>query len=227
MRRGFTLIELLVVIAIIAILAAILFPVFARAREKARTTACLSNVKELATAVHMYVQDYDETMPGYTVYTSNSASVPRPYSGGSGTYLYWMDVLWPYVLNREVFRCPSYSTTSSTDIFQGYGWNAGVGYCINHPTRGRNATPPAPNGYYDGYKLAEIKYPSQTIVIFDATAACVQGDLTTSYHVNSATYSPWAIRHSGGDNFAFCDGHAKWVKYTQYSTLKHRADGSL
>lgn len=224
-HRGFTLIELLVVIAIIAILAAILFPVFARAREKARQTSCLSNIKELATAVHMYVQDYDERMPGYMIYTPGN--VTRPYSGGTANYLYWMDMLWPYVMNRQIYRCPSYASTSDTAAFQGYGWNAGVGYCLNHPTRGSNASPPSPTGYYDGYILAEVVYPAQTICIFDANNICVQGDLTAAYHVNSAAYSPWSIRHNEGDNFAFCDGHAKWVKYTQYSTLKHKANGTL
>ncbi|NCO34344.1 MAG: hypothetical protein AUJ92_17170 [Armatimonadetes bacterium CG2_30_59_28] len=91
-RRGFTLIELLVVIAIIAILAAILFPVFARAREKARTASCQSNLKQIGLAQVMYSQDYDETiMPnGLTPY-------------------YWSDLLQPYIRNRQVFDCPSSS----------------------------------------------------------------------------------------------------------------------
>ncbi len=218
MRRGFTLIELLVVIAIIAILAAILFPVFARAREKARQTSCLNNVKELALAFAMYAQDYDETCPGYIAYTPGS--VYRPYCQNNGTYLYWMDLLYPYVMNRQVYRCPSYTTTSSTDTFQGYGWNSGIGYCLNHPTR---------SGWdYDGLKLAEIKYPAETWCIADTAAATVQGYLTTAYHVNNPDgYKPWAIRHNRGDNFAFCDGHAKWVTYGRYSTIKHKYDGSI
>ncbi|MBD3292214.1 MAG: prepilin-type N-terminal cleavage/methylation domain-containing protein, partial [Armatimonadia bacterium] len=94
-RRGFTLIELLVVIAIIAILAAILFPVFARAREKARQTSCLSNSKQIGTALMMYVQDYDETLPGYY----------NPDLPGEANQ--WYEVIEPYVKNEQIFICPS------------------------------------------------------------------------------------------------------------------------
>src|SRR6056297_1371472 len=117
--KGFTLIELLVVIAIIAILAAILFPVFARAREKARQTSCLSNLKQIGLAFRMYVGDYDDTMPGYIIYTP--VDVVGPYTGDSRGYLFWMDVLYPYVKNKQVFVCPSYSYSGG--YFGGYGWN--------------------------------------------------------------------------------------------------------
>jgi len=105
MRKGFTLIELLVVIAIIAILAAILFPVFARAREKARQTSCLSNVKQIGTAIMMYVQDYDEMM----------------MYGHDNTSGYWWSAngfLMPYVKNTQIFLCPS-----QPNYAVGYGWN--------------------------------------------------------------------------------------------------------
>ncbi|HEX3000468.1 MAG TPA: prepilin-type N-terminal cleavage/methylation domain-containing protein [Armatimonadota bacterium] len=100
-KQGFTLIELLVVIAIIAILAAILFPVFARAREKARTSTCQSNGKQIAMAILSYVQDYDETYP----------------RGQFGWVYRWNDAIAPYIKNTQVFKCPSATNEN------GYGWN--------------------------------------------------------------------------------------------------------
>jgi len=105
-RRGFTLIELLVVIAIIAILAAILFPVFARAREKARQTACLSNVKQIGLGLLMYAQDYDEKMPFHC--------------GGWGWVICWAEAIAPYTKNAQIQRCPSFDGTDTTDY--GYNW---------------------------------------------------------------------------------------------------------
>jgi prepilin-type N-terminal cleavage/methylation domain-containing protein len=97
--RGFTLIELLVVIAIIAILAAILFPVFAQAREKAREAACLSNVKQLGLALQMYAQDYDETLPNHAQDTEKFLAPNAPAN--------WAKGLQSYVKNTQVFSCPS------------------------------------------------------------------------------------------------------------------------
>src|SRR5438132_9343531 len=105
--RGFTLIELLVVIAIIAILAAILFPVFAQAREKARQSMCLSNCKQQGTAVMMYTQDYDDNLPVFFI-NNPAATVPA----GWGAIHYWYVLLQPYVKNMAVFRCPSASGAS-------------------------------------------------------------------------------------------------------------------
>ena len=96
-RGGFTLIELLVVIAIIAILAAILFPVFARAREKARSASCASNVKSLAMGMLMYFQDYDEQIMPY---------VWSPMNNG-GYYQTWCEQVNPYIKSRQTFLCPS------------------------------------------------------------------------------------------------------------------------
>src|SRR5690349_303552 len=117
-RPGFTLIELLVVIAIIAILAAILFPVFARARENARRTSCQSNLKQIGLGLLQYAQDYDEiTAPAWldgNCYTNGGAN----YDTNTGTCnggpvagnLRWMDVIYPYVKSEQVFNCPSASS---------------------------------------------------------------------------------------------------------------------
>src|SRR5260370_24945867 len=108
-RRGFTLIELLVVIAIIAILAAILFPVFAQAREKARQTSCLSNRNQLGKAAMMYAQDYDELLvPHRTVNTTNPLVGPYPANQANvDDRTFWCILLQPYVKNLQVFRSPS------------------------------------------------------------------------------------------------------------------------
>ena len=129
MRRGFTLIELLVVIAIIAILAAILFPVFARAREKARQTSCLSNVKQITLSALMYAQDYDETLPF-----------------GHSYGFWWYQVLQPYANNEQIFYCPSART-----YYPGYGWNyIGCGY-----QPGSVWSPPRTGPIYDGCTLGQ------------------------------------------------------------------------
>jgi prepilin-type N-terminal cleavage/methylation domain-containing protein len=117
-RRAFTLIELLVVIAIIAILAAFLFPVFATAREKARQTSCLSNLKQLGTAMLMYTQDYDELFP---------PTIGREPTDRTWYEMSWMSKVQPYVRNLGIFFCPSsgfsnQDVTQSTDILQNYSF---------------------------------------------------------------------------------------------------------
>jgi prepilin-type N-terminal cleavage/methylation domain-containing protein/prepilin-type processing-associated H-X9-DG protein len=113
-RRGFTLIELLVVIAIIAILAAILFPVFSRAREKARETSCKSNLRQIGLAVQMYSSDYDDLLP--LANSQPSASGPPGIA----------DVLLPYVRNRDLFRCPS----DRKHMFQTEGTSYDYGFTL-------------------------------------------------------------------------------------------------
>jgi prepilin-type N-terminal cleavage/methylation domain-containing protein/prepilin-type processing-associated H-X9-DG protein len=178
-RFGFTLIELLVVIAIIAILAAILFPVFAQAREKARQTSCLSNIKQQGLAVHMYAQDYDETLPPWWV--SNTPNNAQP--AGYDDIHYWYVGLLPYVKSREIFRCPSaggasaYSPWDIKDVFDpnekdasgklvkhwlagtgGYGWNA----CFISTHAG---TYGATSGNPLGMSLAAISRAAEVIMI--------------------------------------------------------------
>lgn len=231
---AFTLIELLVVIAIIAILAAILFPVFAQAREKARQTACLSNSKQLATAIQMYTQDYDETMPmgGYTV----------------GTVLgRWFADIHPYVKNLEAFNCPSKNETEwriatnaagiRTNYVAGaYGCNINI---MNYNTNGNVAMP--------GRALSEIANPAGTFALAEAAqlnAAVRPSSDPTTWHKFESTGTYWQAqppsdwtndsakrytqvsggnnerrpvpRHNGGLNVVYCDGHAKWSKIDQF-----------
>src|SRR5687768_3102279 len=148
-RPGFTLIELLVVIAIIAILAAILFPVFAQAREKARQASCLSNAKQLGTALMMYFQDWDELFP-------NSVSWKR-YSPGLERDTTFADRLLPYVKNEKVWLCPSDARPTKvwsvpTSIASSYGGN----YVVLAPWD------------YHPVPLPAIEAPADMIVLFEA-----------------------------------------------------------
>ncbi len=199
MRKGFTLIELLVVIAIIAILAAILFPVFARAREKARQSSCLNNVKELALGVLMYAQDYDEKLPLSEMI--QSASHPRPFFGGSSTFHLWPDLVFPYVKNRQVFCCPS---RADARYGLAYGFNRYLGYYNASDRFG-----PA----YQGTKLGIINYPAETLLLADADCnpecySCYVWRIDGGCCPHHAHFIP--ARHNGGANMGFADGHAKW-----------------
>ena len=181
-RSAFTLIELLVVIAIIAILAAILFPVFAQAREKARQAACQSNLKQIGTAVMMYVQDYDETMP---VWTSNACQ-PTGTSAFDFQSLYYF-ILDPYIKNgttpdtptsnagtlKGVWACPSSKPQFATDYTAGYAYNYyGLGGTANCPTTTVNGLGTS-NAPFDGVKykypapIADLTRPAETIVLLD------------------------------------------------------------
>lgn len=184
-RRGFTLIELLVVIAIIAILAAILFPVFARARAKARQTSCLSNVKQISLALMMYAQDNDETYPVVS------------HTGGYD----WWNGLQPYVKNSQIFRCPAYRA-KDTDPKTDYLLNG----LFAHGCAMANIQQPAsqiciairdPNCTETGYHPWPDDHTSWD-------------DLTKySEFVNNIAKTI----HNDGSNYGFADGHAKWYKW--------------
>ncbi len=206
MRRGFTLIELLVVIAIIAILAAILFPVFARAREKANATACISNLKQLGLAALMYAQDYDEHML-FCVYTYPDLGC----MWGSYVYTRWFGVpLYPYLKSVEIIRCESYklgtlsapwssySAGRANPNSYGYNFNA-LGYRYVEVSTSRREM---------GVKLAEIPRPSE-IIMFGPRYPLAGDAVMRSY----TSYYCLPQVHNGGDNFAFCDGHAKWMNF--------------
>ncbi|MEN6645339.1 MAG: DUF1559 domain-containing protein [Armatimonadia bacterium] len=190
-RRGFTLIELLVVIAIIAILAAILFPVFAKAREKARQTSCLSNLRQLGTAVLSYAQDYDERF----IRANNS---PCTYLLPDGTVSTSTNMLWhyqlaPYTKNWQIFNCPS-----ATDNLSLTAYDASFGYGF-HGIAAWNLA---------GRSLGEINVPAETIVLADCAYYLTDWD-TRSTGDNA---EPPAVRHNDGANCTFADGHAKWYK---------------
>lgn len=188
MRRGFTLIELLVVIAIIAILAAILFPVFAKAREKARQASCLSNCKQLGLAMLQYAQDYDECLP-----TGQEVN----WSGTAGQSGFFANAVMPYVKNTQIFVCPS--------VPQAYGntWR-NLGYLY------------ASYGYNKlldtGRALAAFQNPAQTLLLMDARNPWLDSTTTIYDRVGDGDYNGSTVFHNDGDNVTYLDGHAKWSK---------------
>ncbi|MEI6501577.1 MAG: prepilin-type N-terminal cleavage/methylation domain-containing protein [Armatimonadota bacterium] len=200
MKRGFTLIELLVVIAIIAILAAILFPVFAKAREKARQTSCLSNCKQMGTALRMYCQDYDERFPlaGYVIPGFNI-----PGAGGSAdgaNVNMWRFYLSPYTKNWQIFVCPSGGfkgdpSSPGVQLMDVYGYNGNL------------------SGVADGM----LRAPSETAAIGDSYHWMMSAG-GGKVHAFAETCGCWTTppsmnltRHNQGSNAAFADGHAKWL----------------
>ena len=199
MRRGFTLIELLVVIAIIAILAAILFPVFAKAREKARQASCASNHKQMATACLMYAQDYDELLPRRSMsgrYYSqvsddfNLNYLPPPTYGY--WFISWASLIQPYIKNTQVYRCPS-STYHSQGVAYGMPVSA--------------LTPSGRITFLDAdVPLGELKRPAETFMI-----GCKMGGGGAQYLLSTQYYA-LSNKHNEGANLSFCDGHVKWYK---------------
>lgn len=186
-RRGFTLIELLVVIAIIAILAAILFPVFARAREKARQSSCQSNEKQLALAILMYAQDYDERLAGHC---DNGG----PALGGIQDCWIGDSVIQPYVKNTQIRTCPSF------DRDPGYGWDLRG---LDRAKIGDFAWPAEKMliGEHDEHGGSYFRYMS-----------CCTNAGTTDSHVRGHDLTGGQAPHNEGCNVAFVDGHVKWLK---------------
>ncbi|MDX1934097.1 MAG: prepilin-type N-terminal cleavage/methylation domain-containing protein, partial [Capsulimonadales bacterium] len=216
--HGFTLIELLVVIAIIAILAAILFPVFAQAREKARQTSCLSNLKQTGTATLMYVQDYDESFP-MSIYLSAENNAPCSFT--------FYNAVAPYQKSVDIMRCPSNPQALDMNLaWQNHGlppvctsgtaplrilsyvynfsiFEEGVGNALF----GAGAAPVT--------TLAEIEFPVETSMVYDGSL------LTRTSGGCNLFDSPVDARHSNLVNANWVDGHAKHVK-----TRPVAADGS-
>lgn len=234
-NRGFTLIELLVTIAIIALLTAILFPVFARAREQARKASCQSNLKQLGLAVAMYLQDYDETYPFQNL----------GYHNADGTTAHWYDGLQPYTRSYQVWICPTSGPV--TKYSSGREYSYGVNLCGTSPNAdysigqgfGDSITEPCtPTGA--ALKLSAVGNPSQVIYAGDPAsngiAGSSYGGLLVGY--SNDTYIP--VLHGGqvgpftgsvqspvdesmgGGNYLFADGHVKYIQVQKLIPLANR-----
>ncbi|HLK57514.1 MAG TPA: prepilin-type N-terminal cleavage/methylation domain-containing protein [Chthonomonadaceae bacterium] len=225
-KRGFTLIELLVVIAIIAILAAILFPVFAQAREKARTTSCLSNTKQLSLGLLMYVQDYDETWPrnddcvnGGTAPVAGAPATAYGCSGNPGygdrvNHYKWWYWTYPYVKNTQINFCPS-----RIGLLDPSNWNLngeifGAGYGLNLSLTGAQNTwqvnPPQFRNSWTGGTLAGLNAPAETMLIMETHYPAVGaylvsqgGGVYTAYPLATREYWQMLMEPNGVVNKQF------------------------
>lgn len=209
---GFTLIELLVVIAIIAILAAILFPVFAQARESARLISCLSNMKQFGTAARMYSQDYDETL------------MIRRNFGPTGLCLgSWKHLIQPYTKNFQVFICPSNPASRVLDESAESWYDPSV----TKVTRGyfylnafyKSSASVGSGDWWSGFQYAEagFDYPSNSILFGEEKDEWADYGPWMAYDPDwGPAGANWGAHHRGSDrysNITFMDGHAKWTPW--------------
>lgn len=195
--RGFTLIELLVVIAIIAILASILFPVFAKAREKARQSSCLSNTKQLAVGLLSYAQDYDESFPIEDFVYAGTGN-----DAGDGS---WRGAVFPYCKNAQIFICPSHRPTGTKFDGRYNDKTMEASYAINDVHQGLAGACVA------GSNLGSAEDASAVVLLLESDGSDEVGGGTTLTHgwVQGGTAPK---RHNDGANYSFVDGHAKWLK---------------
>ena len=200
-RNGFTLIELLVVIAIIAILAAILFPVFAKAREKARQASCLSNVKQVGLGMLMYTQDYDER------FVITDAASMTAWAAAGNHYSVWYRAIMPYVKNTQLFVCPS-DGSKSTAKWSG-SWDEST-------TAAGNWYFPLSYGVDHNFGMASlgtVTSPAETGMVFECTQILAYESVT--FDARAAIRD--ASRHNDGFNACMFDGHAKWFQRANYN----------
>ena len=211
--KGFTLIELLVVIAIIAILAAILFPAFAKAREAARRSSCSSNMKQMGIAIMQYSQEYDEKLPA-----GLNDDTPQ---------LAWAAVIQPYVKSTKLFACPS-NTKSGTFMDKTnntipFSYFANGTNAIAGDMGGRsplNENPNATNGFGGGAALSSLVSPSQLILIYESVGGNtypIQYGFA-NLQASSGSYSYDFTNHLQASNYLFADGHVKSLRPTATGT---------
>jgi prepilin-type N-terminal cleavage/methylation domain-containing protein/prepilin-type processing-associated H-X9-DG protein len=230
-KQGFTLIELLVVVAIIALLAAILFPVFARARENARRSSCQSNLKQVGLGFAQYIQDYDGVYPmiypGVYVMPYSMGGFDAPIAAatgepgavfnactasGCGHYKTWQDLIYPYVKSTQIFSCPSarfdkpgmnYEYSGAISGVQRYDFTSALSY--------------AP------MKLPEVKRPSENIMVVDFNTQYHMIDCSgvmMAIYAGDVQYESIVNPHLDGGNTLFADGHVKWyIKNSPVTTL--------
>lgn len=221
-QRAFTLIELLVVIAIISILAAILFPVFARARENARRSSCMSNLKQMGLATMQYVQDYDETYPlsYYALPAGTPASSLPDGEFWTANTVYWPQLLFPYHKSIQVFWCPSAAfSNESVDgkpvpVNGQYGANSRI-----MPTSGASLNISSINSSSSTYLFLDWGTNSAVSNRSRTSSGNVaflpgMGEAGGTCSMTSAAQKQDCIsgRHFGGVNVTFADGHVKWLK---------------
>ncbi|HLK58869.1 MAG TPA: response regulator [Chthonomonadaceae bacterium] len=249
MHRGFTLIELLVVIAIIAILAAILFPVFAQARAAARKAACMSNQKQIANAMLMYFQDYDERCPRAVNNASNSPHLNIPllphvvgdnaFSSEDPTLGRPSGFLYPYLKNLPVWRClqdpvacdeKTLNTNSSLCIANATSYHLSL-YLTGSQVDGVNETTSG-----EGLSYAAVPRVAETILARDGDASdgtnienntAIGGALIGEQFYTRHSDHTQAIRHSGKGNYIMLDGHVKTLSPSQVSPMETDDDPTL
>lgn len=212
-RRAFTLIELLVVIAIIAILAAILFPVFAQAKEAAKKTQCLSNSKQIGTGLYMYVNDFEDTLPmaNYpSTYVGPPYTVFAWHAGAGVAELNWADLLLPYTKNVDIFKCPDDSSGAAD-------WPKGSGTLVKGKPLSYAVDQfffKKPSGNYfslTGGSMSEITTPGSKIFVTE-TQSNSHYELMAPNRWKAPDGRGILNRHMGGTNYVYADSHAKYHK---------------
>lgn len=216
-RSGFTLIELLVVIAIIAILAAVLFPVFAAAKEKSRSTACLNNMKQLGGATTMYTSDWGGYYPPPLTIPPNYSGWVAIIAADWAQHSSGIDVtkgsLYEYVRNRSAYICPS--DVNARHLRPRYP----LSYCMNGYV--------SKNGG-DRTNESSIRFVSKTVLYIDQGSGKPDAALNTLVYTGHTLPFSWDSAtdvHVGGSNYAFCDGSARWVKHGRHRDLVYSVDG--